>query len=120
MNERIKEVRLKEGLSQEKFAIKLGVSRSVIANIEYNKVEAKEYLVNLVVSTFNVSKDWLLNGTGKMYEATKSEREVAELMYELSKENSKLYEIVKGLTQLEPEYFECIKTLIEGLPKKES
>lgn len=120
MNERVKELRLKEGLSQDKFATKLGVTRSVISNIEYGKVEVKEYLINLIVSQFKVNKDWLLAGTGEMYVISSKERELADLMYELAKENSELYEIVQGLQKLTPEHFNCVKTLIEGLPKKES
>ncbi|WP_297639231.1 helix-turn-helix transcriptional regulator [uncultured Clostridium sp.] len=120
MDKRIKELRKLENLSQDKFANKLGVSRSVIANIEYGKVEPKDYLINLIITTFGVNKEWLIHGIGDIYSIPLKERELAELMYELSQSNSELYEIVISLKKLEPEYFDCIKKLISGLPKKES
>ena len=70
MHDRIKELRKKHlKLSQEAFGEKLGVSRSVINNIERNclaRPEQKLSLIKLMCKEFNISEEWLLNGTGTM------------------------------------------------------
>lgn len=72
MHERIKELRKNHlKMSQTTFGEKLGVSRSVINNIELNALarpEQKLSLIKLMCKEFNVSEDWLLYGTGSMIE----------------------------------------------------
>lgn len=54
-------------LTQEKFGNRLGVSRDVIGNIEYNRLanpEQKEPLIKLICKEFNVNEDWLRTGAG--------------------------------------------------------
>lgn len=71
MHERIKELRKNHlHLSQTEFGDKLGVSRSVINNIERNvlaRPEQKLSLMKLICSQFNVSEDWLLEGIEPMF-----------------------------------------------------
>ena len=64
---RIKEVRKHLNLSQESFGKRLGVSRSVINNLERNVTELKEPLFELFCNTFNVNPEWLLKGNGEMF-----------------------------------------------------
>lgn len=59
----IKELRNSLGLTQEEFAGKLGVTRSVITNLEYGKLqnpEKKMPLFRLISSTFGIPLDWIL------------------------------------------------------------
>lgn len=71
LHDRIRELRknyLK--LSQTEFGERLGVSRSVINNIELNvlaRPDQKLSLIKLMCKEFNVNEDWLLNGTGPMF-----------------------------------------------------
>lgn len=61
-------------LSQEQFGEQLGVSRSVIANIETNvlaRPEQKEPLYRLICETFHVNYKWLTSGDGEMLVTTK-------------------------------------------------
>ena len=69
MHERIRLLRKKHKLSQEAFGERLGVSRSVIKNIELDALarpEQKLSLIKLICKEFSVSEDWLLNGVGEM------------------------------------------------------
>lgn len=74
VNDRIKAVRKKVKLTQEDFGKQLGVSRSVIANIEYDAVDAttKPLLLTSICSTFGISREWLENGEGEMLAKTSS------------------------------------------------
>lgn len=77
MHERIKELRknyLK--MSQTEFGTRLGVSRSVIKNIELNvlaRPEQKLSLYKLICSEFHVNEEWLLNGTGEIFSRNETE-----------------------------------------------
>lgn len=54
-------------LSQTEFGQRLGVSRSVIANIELNvlaRPDQKEPLYKLICKEFHVRYDWLITGEG--------------------------------------------------------
>lgn len=68
--ERIKDLRKNHlHLSQTAFGEKLGVSRSVINNIESNALarpEQKLSLIKLICKEFSVNEDWILNGTEPM------------------------------------------------------
>jgi len=70
MNERIKYLRkIYLKMSQEVFGEHLGVSRSVINNIERNTLarpDQKLSLIKLMCREFNVSERWILNGTEPM------------------------------------------------------
>lgn len=69
--ERIRELRKKYlHLTQTEFGERLGVSRSVIKNIELNALarpDQKLSLMKLMCSEFNVNEEWLLNGTEPMF-----------------------------------------------------
>lgn len=59
----IKDLRNSFGLTQEAFAEKLGVTRSVITNLEYGKLQSPERkmpLFRLISSTFGVPLEWIL------------------------------------------------------------
>lgn len=66
-NERVRELRKVLNLSQTKFGEKLGVSKDVIVNIELERVELKELMLNLICKTFNVNPLWLSEGNGDMF-----------------------------------------------------
>ena len=69
--ERIRELRKNHlHLNQTEFGERLGVSRSVIKNIELNALarpDQKLSLMKLICSEFNVNEEWLLNGTEPMF-----------------------------------------------------
>jgi len=64
--ERIKLVRKKAKMSQQEFGKHLGVSRDVIGNIEYSRVEPKGLFIDHLCNIFNIDKHWLLTGDGTM------------------------------------------------------
>lgn len=64
---RIKAVREALKLSQREFGEKLGVSRDVIGNIEYNRVPPKELFLRHICQLYNVNEQWLKTGEGEMF-----------------------------------------------------
>jgi len=63
---RLHELRRKLGISQGKFAEKMGVKQNTWSNIENGTNPCSERYINLVCLTFNVRKEWLVNGQGEM------------------------------------------------------
>lgn len=90
LGERLKVARKSKGLTQDGLAEKIGTSRGVITNIEHNKTETPQPLIiNALCKILEISKDWLLNGTGEMNhsEKLKSSRILSEI-YSISKDLS--------------------------------
>lgn len=80
MNNRIREVREHFKLTQTEFGERLGVSRDVIGNIEYNRLKnpkQKEPIIKLICSTFGVNEIWLRSGEGEMLQAMNEDEELA-------------------------------------------
>lgn len=67
MQKRIRELREYFDLSQKAFAERLGMTRSMISNMELGLVEIPEYRVNTIVKEFNVNRHWLETGEGEMF-----------------------------------------------------
>lgn len=62
VNKRIKELRLKLGLTQGEFGEKIGLSKSGVSNIENGTRNVSERHIKLISITFGVSEVWIRNG----------------------------------------------------------
>ena len=80
MNERVKELRSALGLSAEKFGARVGVTRSAISRIENGVVNVTEQMQKSICREFNVSEDWLRNGTGEMFNVMSQDEELAYIV----------------------------------------
>lgn len=67
MIDRIIEIREKEGLSQEKFAQRLGLSRNFINQFENGKKNLSDRTILDICREFNINEDWLRTGKGPMH-----------------------------------------------------
>ncbi len=67
ISERVKFLR-KEilNLNQDEFSKKLGISRSNVANIEVGRINITDRTISDICREFNISEEWLRNGTGEM------------------------------------------------------
>lgn len=83
MNERIKQIRKTEHLSQTAFAERLGATRGVITNIEGNLTTPNDAFVSLICRVFGVSEAWLRDGTEPMYVQRSANEELAILVNDL-------------------------------------
>ena len=66
VGQRIKSFRKSIKKTQAEFGEMLGTSRDAISNYEIGRVEASNTFIQLLVTKFNLSEEWLLNGTGDM------------------------------------------------------
>lgn len=113
-NSRVRELRKTLKLSQTKFGEKLGVSKDVIVNIELERVELKELMLNLICKTYNVNPLWLAEGKGDMFfEVSEGLIDDLAIEYELTDIEKK---IVSNFVKLPPDeraqVIETIKKII--------
>lgn len=134
MFDRIRFLRKKKlHMSQEEFGKSLGVSRSVIRNMELNllaRPEQKEPLVKLICKEFNVNEDWLRTGAGgddNIFVKPSEEDEIANLVYDLlDPKDDDFYlaviELLNTYKGLSPESQQVLKdtarTFMENLAKR--
>lgn len=66
-HERIKEIRLKLGISQVDFAKKIYISKSLYGEIEIGNRKVNDRIIQLISTQFNVNKEWIKTGKGEMF-----------------------------------------------------
>ncbi len=64
MNERLRELRKKCGLSQEEFGKKLGVTKTAVSKMELGTYQITDTMLKLICSEFNANERWLRFGEG--------------------------------------------------------
>lgn len=68
MKDRFKELRESLSLTQQKFADRLDISRNFVAQIEMGNKIPSERTIKDICREFKVNYDWLVNGTGDMFQ----------------------------------------------------
>lgn len=106
ISQRIRLIRRQFKLSQQEFGKRLGVSRDVIGNLEYGRVEPKEPFIDLLCAVFSINKDWLLTGVGEPadinIESRKNIDEAIKIMSALTPElQDYALEQMKGLLKIQ-------------------
>lgn len=73
INQRIVSLRNELKLTQEDFAFKISVSRSILAQVETDRSNATVDMLVNISTVFNVSPEWLLLNVGEMFNSSASE-----------------------------------------------
>ena len=84
ISERFKQLRDELGKSQTEFGAGIGVSRSVINNIERGVTEPSDVFLNHLCVVYNVNRAWLETGAGERFEQTTEQDETAKLIESIS------------------------------------
>ena len=83
MNNRIALVRANSGLTQEKFAAKLGLSQNFVWMLEKGSRVPSARTISDICREFNVSEHWLRTGEGKMLLPVDPEKEILGFVRDL-------------------------------------
>ena len=100
INERIKTVREKLGLSQARFAAGIPISNGYIAAIELGHREPTERIIRLVCTQYRVNEAWLRDEKGEMF---------------LSEADVRLDHVVKVFQGLDPDFQDYVLEQIDRL-----
>ena len=89
-------------MTQSSFGEKIGVSRDVIANIEYGRVDPSQVIIKSICREFNVNEQWLRTGEGEMFNDISREEEIARFIGNLMKDTSDSFKksLILALSQL--------------------
>ena len=120
MNNRIREVREHFKLTQTEFGERLGVSRDVIGNIEYNRLKnpkQKEPIIKLICSTFGVNELWLRSGEGDMFQAMNEDEELAAYLGDVMNDEpeSFLRRLTMEMKNWTPEVWQMLEEICKRL-----
>jgi transcriptional regulator with XRE-family HTH domain len=108
---RFRSIRVKAKMSQKEFALTIGVSQSLIGEIERGSQEPSRSVLVSIVQKYHVSLDWLVLGIETANELGELERLRVE-NESLKKENIKMEEEIR---KLEIENKEVNRELVERL-----
>jgi transcriptional regulator with XRE-family HTH domain len=66
---RLRELRARLGLSQGKFAAKMGMKQNTYSNIELGVNPCSDRYINLICLTYSIREPWLRDGKGEMFDS---------------------------------------------------
>lgn len=84
ISERFKQLRDRIGISQTEFGAGIGVSRSVINNIERGVTDPSDVFLNHLCDVYDVNREWLETGEGEMFAPTTEQAETARMIEAIS------------------------------------
>jgi transcriptional regulator with XRE-family HTH domain len=123
IGERIEILRKDLSMSRRVFGERLGVSESVIVNIEYDRLkrpDQKESLYKLICKEFNVNEEWLRTGNGEMFIPLTRDQLITDFAADLIMENDTFKKrLVEALAKLDENEWEVLEKLAESLIKKD-
>ena len=80
LNERISKVRKESGLTQEKFAKRIGLTHNFVWMIEKGHRIPSNRTISDICREFHVNETWLLTGEGDMFATEDQQQEIAEFL----------------------------------------
>lgn len=121
MNERIALVRKSLGLTQEKFAEQVGLSRNFMWMIESGTRVPSDRTISDICREFNVNETWLRTGEGEMFNQITRSEKIAAFLSDITENEGDDFKrrFVEMLAELEPEDWKLLERMAEKLQKKE-
>lgn len=121
MNERIALVRKSLGLTQEKFAEQVGLSRNFMWMIESGTRVPSDRTISDICREFNVNEMWLRTGEGEMFNQITRSEKIAAFLGDITENEGDDFKrrFVEMLAELEPEDWKLLEGMAEKLQKKE-
>ena len=111
---RFRALRNKVNLSQKDFAQTIGVSQSVIAEIERGSREPSRSVLVAIAEKYRVSLDWLLLGVGSMEGARpKEDPEVEALKKEIAELEEKIRALEAENKEISRELLDRMRQLVD-------
>ena len=119
MNERLKELRIALGLSQDELGSRVGVTRGAISRIEGGSNNLTPSLMKSICREFNINENWLSTGAGQMFVELSRQEMAAQIVGNaLGQNDDFINSVFIALGQLSPEEWAQVKAFVDKLNKK--
>lgn len=120
MNERLKLLRKNLDLTQQEFADRIGSKRNTIAKYETDTNVPSAAVISLICREFNVSEEWLRNGTGEMFIEQTPDEEIAAFVGNLLKDEEDSFKrrLISGLAALDDTGWDVLEKFLDSIQKK--
>lgn len=118
VNERIRQVRKDNGLTQDEFASRLGLKRNSVAMIEAGRATSDQTIF-AICREFGVNETWLRTGAGEMTASKSRAQEMAELVRSLMADSPESFRsaLVTTLLRFDPNgpEWEILERIYDGI-----
>ena len=101
MKDRIKKIRKCAGLTQEKFAERLGIKRNTVATYETGKSEPMDNIIVSMCREFEINEEWLRTGKGEMKKDV--DEDFGSICADIGANDTKAREAIMKYYELTPE-----------------
>lgn len=119
MNERLKDLRKRLGLTQQEFAERLGIKRNAVTNYEVGRNAPADMVVSLICREFNVSEAWLRTGEGEPFIKKSRNAEIYEYVDRIQGVNDAFKSrFASALATLEEEDWNIILSIINDIKNR--
>ena len=115
MNERIRAVRADAGISQEKFASSLKLSRQYVALLETGERVPSDRTIADICRVYSVREEWLRTGSGDRY--VQQESDQVEDLVSSRCLPQRMVALLQRVSSLDPDVQESIVKLVESIAK---
>lgn len=117
MKERIKEIRLALGLTQEQFADKLGLSRNFITQLESGSKQPSERTLSDICRIYSINEKWLRSGEGEMRLELTKNQEIAQFLNDVMAEDDEDFKknFVEVLANLDEKEWKALASITRKL-----
>lgn len=119
MNERISQVRKSAGLTQEKFAARIGLTRNFVWMIEKGERIPSDRTIADICREFGVSETWLRTGQGQMLLDLGEDAELTQVLAQIQvSDDDTIKDILVAYWRLEETEKAAIRKLIDTLVQR--
>lgn len=114
---RLKEIRTKLNLRQKDFAAQLLITQGHLSDLENSRKIITDKLAEMVVLKYNVNKDWLLYGTGEIFENRNESQEITDFLADLLNEEDATFKrrLISALSKLDKAGWGVLENLIDNI-----
>lgn len=119
MNSRIRAVRAAAGISQEKFASSLNLSRQYVALLETGERIPSDRTILDICRVYGINETWLRTGEGEMTASKSRSQEMSEMVKSLMADSPESFRsaLITTLLRFDPNgpEWEVLERIYEGI-----
>lgn len=120
MNNRLRELRKKLGLTQREFAEKVGIKQNTVAQYEMGRNNPIDAVVALICRRWNVNEDWLRSGIGSMFVEQTRDEQIAAFIGRIQSVEDDTFKkkFISMLSEMNESEWELLENMVKKLSKE--